>query len=72
MVRCGAGMDMWGAYHLASPGSIECRTFQLGVRDRVQGKKSDPHLLGIIEIVFVLLLQGSIQAVLRTKIGYAA
>ena len=37
----------------------------------MQDKKCDPHLLGIIKIVLILLLQGSVQPVLGAKIGYA-
>jgi hypothetical protein len=61
-----------GAYHLASPGNIECQTYQLQVNKLTQEKKSDLHLLRIVKIVLILLLQGGIQPVLRTKVRYAA
>ena len=61
-----------GAYHLASPGNIECRTYRLYVKKRIREKKSYPHLLRIIKVVLVLLLQGGIQPVFGAKIRYAA
>lgn len=61
-----------GAYRLASPGSIECQTYSLSVKERMHNKRSDLHLLRIVKIVLILLLQGGIQPVLGAKVGYAA